>query len=122
MASSIIALLAGGLYVILALIVTINIARSIHRSDEIYYDPTTDSYKTDAPSNLKRNVRSGAWAMSCLSFLNVPVCLVGLGLALVGLIAHRDRNHLFTWIGLTVNSMVILGVIGLYVLGALLGG
>jgi hypothetical protein len=41
--------------------------------------------------------------------MNIPLCLVGIGLALVALIAHRDRNNLFSWIGLFVNSAVIIG-------------
>ena len=40
---------------------------------------------------------------------------------MVGLIAHRDCNHQFTWIGLIGNGVVIFGVVGLYVVGALMG-
>jgi hypothetical protein len=63
--------------------------------------------------------RCGLDGLNCMS---VPLCLVGVGLGLVGLIAHRDCNHLFTWIGLLGNGVVILGVVGLYVFNAMLSG
>jgi hypothetical protein len=50
--------------------------------------------------------------------MSLPMCLVGVGLALVGLIAHPDSNHLFSWIGLIANGAVILGLIGLFMLTA----
>ena len=53
--------------------------------------------------------------------MSVPVCLVGVGLAVVALVAHRDRNQLFSWIGLIGNGVVILGVLGVFMLGAMLG-
>jgi hypothetical protein len=117
--SFIIALLVGGLDVILALVIVIGIARSGHRHADLEYYPV---YNHPSGGNLMANVLSGGIAMICLDCMSVPLCLVGVGLAFVGLIAHRDCNHVFTWIGLMGNGVVILGVVGLYVLSALLGG
>jgi len=50
----------------------------------------------------------------------LPLCLVGIGLAITALVAHKDANNLFAWIGLYGNGVVILGTIGLYVLGSVL--
>jgi len=41
-------------------------------------------------------------------------------LAFVGLVTQRGHNHFFTWIGLLGNGVVIVGLLGLYVLGAML--
>src|SRR5262249_24544801 len=98
MASFVIALLVGGLDVILAVAIATGIARSQTRA------------------GLQNEVLGGGMAMYCLNCMSVPLCLVGVGLAIVGLVAHRDRNHLFTWIGLLGNGVVILGVLGLFVL------
>jgi len=46
---------------------------------------------------------AGGMAMFCMNFMSVPICLVGAGLGFVGLVAYRDRNHVFTWIGLLGN-------------------
>jgi hypothetical protein len=48
--------------------------------------------------------------------MSIPLCLVGLGLAIVGLVAHRSHNHVFTWMGLFGNGVVILLVLGVYFL------
>ena len=72
--------------------------------------------------DLKVQIVGGGVSMIYLNIMSIPLCLVGVGLSLVGLIAHRGRNHLFTWIGLLGNGMVILGVIGLYILGTVTGG
>jgi hypothetical protein len=100
----------GGLDVILALVIVIGIARSGH-----HYAGRTSR------EDLKGTVLAGGMAMVCLNCMSAPLCLVGFGLALVGLIAHRDCNHQFTWIGLIGNGVVIFGVVGLYVVGALMG-
>jgi hypothetical protein len=119
MASFIIALLVGGLDVILALIIAVGIARSAHhpagREDFSTYRPHSNR------GDLMDKVLAGGMAMVCLNCMSIPLCLVGVGLALVGLIAHRDCNHLSSWIGLMGNMVVIVGVVGLYILGALQG-
>jgi hypothetical protein len=53
--------------------------------------------------------------MYCFNIMSVPLCLVGIGLALVALIAHKGCNQLFSWIGLFGNAVVIMGVLGVYV-------
>jgi DNA-directed RNA polymerase subunit RPC12/RpoP len=109
-ASFIIALLVGGLDVILAIVIATNVAKSAPRHRD--YGDTTE---------LKANIMAGGMSMVCLNCMSIPLCLVGAGLGLVGLIAHRDQNQLFTWIGLLGNGVVILGVVGLYLFGAMLG-
>jgi hypothetical protein len=62
---------------------------------------------------------AGGIAMMLLLYVSVPLCIVGFGFGLVGLIAYRrNRNHLFTWTGLCGNALVIMSVVGLHVYGA----
>jgi hypothetical protein len=96
----------GGLDVILALVIVVGVARPRPHEDL---------------QDLKIQLVGGGLSMYCLNCMSVPLCLVGVGLATVALIAHRDRNNLFTWIGLFGNGVVIVGVLGLYVLGVMLG-
>jgi hypothetical protein len=107
MASFVIALVVGGLDVILAVVISVGIARSGHRAVSV--------------EALKAEVVSGSLAMVCLNCMSLPVCLVGVGLAIVGLIGHRDRNHLFTWIGLVGNGLVVATLLGLYLFGSMVG-
>jgi hypothetical protein len=107
-ASFLIALLVGGLDVILALVIVTGIARSAPHG--------RNSGDLD---ELKANVIGGGIAMYCLNCMSVPLCLVGAGLAFVGLVAHRGQNHVFSWIGLFGNGVVILGVVGLYLLATM---
>jgi hypothetical protein len=109
MGSFIIALLVGGLDLILAVAIVTGIATS------------ASGPRPNSADNLKAEMMAGGMAMVCLNCMSVPVCLVGLGLAIVGLIGHRDRNHLFTWIGLFGNGVVVLAILGLFVLGTVLG-
>jgi hypothetical protein len=102
--SFLIALLVGGLDVILALVIAVNVARSSGRSNV---------------DHLKFQLVGGGLSMYCLNCMSLPLCLVGFGLGMVGLITQRDRNNLFSWIGLLGNGIVILGVVGLYVLSML---
>jgi hypothetical protein len=32
-------------------------------------------------------------------------------------VGQRDRKQVFTWIGLAVNGLVVLGTLGLFILG-----
>jgi hypothetical protein len=96
MASFVIALVIGGLDVIMAVIITGNISQS--RTSE----------------DFKAQFFSGGLGMLCFNCMSLPACLAGAGLAVVGLIAHPKRNHLFTWIGLFGNGVVVLGVVGFY--------
>jgi hypothetical protein len=96
MASFLIAVLVGGLDIVLGLITVLNIAGS------------------KGESEVKVSALGGGMAIVCLNCLSIPLCLVGVGLAVMALIAHKDRNHLMTYIGLVVNTLVILGVLGLY--------
>jgi DNA-directed RNA polymerase subunit RPC12/RpoP len=100
MASFLIAVLVGGMDVVLGLIVVLNVAGS--RGER----------------GAEDSAFSGSLAMVCLNCLSIPLCLVGVGLAVMALIAHKGRNHLMTYIGLGVNAVVILGVLGLYVIGS----
>jgi hypothetical protein len=111
-ASFIIALLVGGMDILLILIAALSIASSAQQAQ--YPDPYGS-----AREKLAVNIVGGVASVVCLNCMSVPVCLVGFGLALVGLIAHRDRNHVFTWIGLLGNGVVILAVAGLFVLASL---
>ncbi len=107
-ASFLIAVLVGGLDVILSLVIAVNIAKSAPPRPE-----------RGAPPAAVANALVGGMSLYCLNCMSVPVCLVGVGLGIVGLVAHRDCNHVFTWIGLLANAVVILGVVALYVLGAM---
>jgi hypothetical protein len=109
-ASFLIALLVGGLDVIWAIVIATNIAKSAPGPRN--FGRTTE---------LKANIMAGGMSMICLNCMSIPLCLVGAGLGLVALIAHKDANHLFTWIGLLGNGVVILGVVGLYVFGSMVG-
>jgi hypothetical protein len=70
---------------------------------------------SEGSTEVKDSALGGGMAIVCLNCLSVPLCLIGVGLAIMALIAHKDRNHLMTYIGLGVNTLVILGVLGLYV-------
>ncbi len=109
MASFIIALLVGGLDLVLAVAITSGIARSGRDN------AGTFGWK----ENLKEQIVAGSMAMVCLNCMSLPVCLVGVGLAVVGLIAHRNRNHIFTWIGLIGNGFVVLAQLGMYIFSAI---
>ena len=111
MASFVIAFLVGGLDVILSIVIAVGIAKAGHRQVSADYE-----------DDVKTSMVGGGMAMVCLNCMSVPLCLVGVGLAVVGLVTQRDRNHLFTWIGLLGNGIVILSVLGLYLLGAALSG
>jgi hypothetical protein len=116
-ASFLIALLVGGLDVMLAIVIVTQIARSAKPPTQTGYGASYSSMQ----DRLRDNVLAGGMAMICLNCLSVPICLVGVGLGVVGLIAQRGQNHLFTWIGVLGNGVVIVGVIGLYILGTLAG-
>jgi DNA-directed RNA polymerase subunit RPC12/RpoP len=112
MASFIIALLVGGLDVLLGIVIATQIATS---------EQTPRGREWETPrARMKESAVAGGLAMYCLNCMSVPVCLVGVGLAVVGLVAHRGANHLFTWIGLFGNGVVILGVVGVYVFASIL--
>jgi transcription elongation factor Elf1 len=110
-ASFLIAVLVGGLDVILAVVVATNIAHSADKSP--FRNP-------DTRAELEANLMAGGMSMICLNCMSIPLCLVGAGLGFVGLVAHKDQNHIFTWIGLIANGVVILGVVGLYVFASML--
>jgi len=57
--------------------------------------------------------------LQCMTI--VPVCLPGAALGVVGLLAQRDRAHLFTWLGLLGNIGVMLAIIALFVFCISLG-
>lgn len=103
-ASFLIAMLVGGMDVILALVIAVNAAGSARGEAGL--------------GHVAGQLVGGGLAMYCMNLMSVPLCLVGLGMALVGLVAHRGHNHLFTWLGLLGNGVVILGVVGLYVFGS----
>ena len=100
-ASFLIALLVGGLDVILIFIIAVNMATV--RGQAIRQEFTTQAI-------------GGGISLYCLNCLSLPLCLVGVGLGFVALVTQRDRNHLFSWIGVLGNGAVILFAIGFYVL------
>jgi hypothetical protein len=107
MASFVIALLVGGLDVVLAVAIATGIARSAPRDDW---------------GEFQFRLVSGGVAMYCMNCTSIPLCLVGVGLAVVGMVAHRDHNHLFSRIGLLGNGVVILGVLGFHLYSVALAG
>jgi hypothetical protein len=105
MASFVTAFFAGGLELIAILIVVVVVERAKHASDYEVADREGAAW-------------GGAMVLGCADVIAIPTALVGLGLAVVGLFAQRNRNQLFTWIGALGNATVILAAVGLYVLGA----
>jgi hypothetical protein len=105
----------GGLDLTLGVAVAVNIAnaKAWTADSRSSYDP----YPADGVTDLKVTVMRGFMSLVCLNVVSVPLCLVGVGLAIVGLVAHGDRNHLFSWIGLFGNGAVLVGVLGLLLLG-----
>jgi hypothetical protein len=101
MASFLIAVLVGGMDVVVGLIAVLNIAGSGRHG-----------------RGVQESVLAGGMSLACLNCLSVPVCLVGVGLSVMALVAHKNRNHLFTAIGLGVNSLVILCVLAVYLLAS----
>jgi hypothetical protein len=99
-ASFLIAVMVGGMDVILALVIVVNAAGSADR------DPGLEG--------LPAHLAAGGLAMYCLNCMSLPLCLVGAGMGVVGLVAHRQHNHFFTWLGLGGNGVIILGVVGFY--------
>jgi len=128
--SFIIALLVGGLDVILALVIVLGIARPEKAQPqpaarvESYGSYANRAYASAlASANQKETTRGDTLRrIAFLDCMSLPLCLVGIGLSVVAFIAHQNCNHLFTWIGLLGNGGVIVGVIGLYVLAPVLGG
>lgn len=100
-ASFLIAVLIGGLDVLLGIVISVGIAR------------------TESDYEFREQLLGGGRAMICLNFMSIPLCLVGIGLAVVGLVSQPRRNHVFTWIGLFVNVVVILTMLGLFLAGSL---
>jgi hypothetical protein len=109
-ASFVIAGLVGGLDVILAVVIATGIARSGPRRAEI----------VNVKANIMANAVAGGVAMYCMNCMSIPLCLVGVGLAVAALVSERGQYHLFTWIGLLGNGVIIVGVVGLYLLGAMM--
>jgi hypothetical protein len=107
-ASFVIAVLVGGLNVILTVVIATNMAHSGERNMPLRIP--------DNRVDLESKVMAGGASWICLNCMSIPLCLVGVAMGFVGLIAHRGQNHVFTWLGLLGNGVVILSVVGLYVL------
>ncbi len=110
MVSFLIAVLVGGLDLILAAAIATGIAGL----------PSGPGAPPDGAESSSAGRIVGEVARACLNCLSVPVCLVGLGLGFVGLAARRDRKHLFTWLGLVGNGVVVLAILALAVVGMVL--
>jgi hypothetical protein len=63
---------------------------------------------------------AGLLAFMCMPFMNVPACIVGIGLGLWGMARHPDCKHTFTWLGICGNLLVIIGILGMFILTVLL--
>lgn len=94
-ASFLIALLVGGLDLILAIVIATGVAKS-------------------APSGMRTEIVGGGLALICFNFLSLPLCLVGFGMGLVALVVNRDRGQAFSWLGLFGNGVVVFGLIAFY--------
>ena len=62
-----------------------------------------------------------AMVMGGLVLLDAVAMLVGLILGIVG-VAQRERNKLFAGLGLCANSLLLLGVLGLFVITVITQG
>jgi hypothetical protein len=102
-ASFLIALLVVGLDIIVVMVIAMGVAGSRERGA------------------AQAQFLSGGMALVCLNCMSIPLCLLGGGLGLTGLIAHREQNNLFSWLGLAGNATIVLGVVGFYLFATLLG-
>ena len=55
----------------------------------------------------------------CTMILGLLACVVGVVLGIVGAL-QRDRRKLFAILGLCVNGLILLGVVGLFLIGVAL--
>lgn len=55
-------------------------------------------------------------AAGMVFLVSVLVALIGIGLGIAGL-AQKNRRHVLAWAGLVLNSLVVLAVVVLIVLG-----
>lgn len=101
-AAFLIVLLVGGMDVVLMLIIAISLATS--------------------GDGVKAGALGGVASLYCLNCMSIPLCVVGIGLVVVGLTTNRDCNHVYTWIGLIGNSVVVVVVVAAYALMVILGG
>jgi hypothetical protein len=92
-ASFLIAVVVGGLNAFLLLAVAVNAASSGDRIDR------------------RIEILEGGVSIATFNCISVPVCLVGVGLAVVAFTVHPRRNHGLTWFGLFVNGVVLIGVL-----------
>jgi hypothetical protein len=72
------------------------------------------------PYRRKVESLSDSMAIADLNCMSVPLCLIGLGLAIVGLTVHPYRRHFLTGIGFFVNFLVLVGVLVAYFVGGVL--
>jgi hypothetical protein len=114
-ASFVIAVLVLGFDLVLGVFIWSGIVNaSTHQPDS--EAPAFDGSTADA----KLVALVGLLEMYCVNCMCIPLCLVGVGLAVAGLVAHRDRKHVLTWFGLFGNGAVIAGVIGFQLLSTAL--
>lgn len=96
MASSFIAVAMGGLVFSLAAAITGGLVHaSLHEV------------------KLLACISKGGIVMTCVNITCLILCGAGVGLAFAGLIASRKRSHIFSWIGVVGNVVVILGMLAL---------
>jgi hypothetical protein len=63
---------------------------------------------------------AGAWTMVCLLCTSIPVCLVGVGLGIAGMIAQKNSNQLFSRLGFIANGAVVAVVLMLFLVGSIM--
>jgi DNA-directed RNA polymerase subunit RPC12/RpoP len=90
--SFLIALLVGGIDLIVGSLIFINTARN-----------------HGAMPNL--------WQLDvyCFGWMGLPLALVGVGLGFVAMVAQRDRNHMFSAMGFVLNGGIVVGTVGFFV-------
>ena len=78
------------------------------------------------PQDLQRNLENSPDAAAALGIagfgflLGALLFLLGLALGIAGLIQGR-RKKLFSWLGTVLNGLAVLGILGLFLLGAAIG-
>jgi hypothetical protein len=62
----------------------------------------------------------GFLALFCTPCVNIPLCVVGFGMAAIDLIANPTRRHTLTWLALFGNCLVVLGFGAVLILAVVL--
>jgi DNA-directed RNA polymerase subunit RPC12/RpoP len=106
-ASFVILMLVGGMDAVLAAYMALNFADQHRAWREL-------APQQDRATLTAVQVKLNGLEMFCMNCVSIPVCLVGVGLALAALVAHSRSNNMLAYIGLAGNCSILLGNLILY--------